>query len=114
MELGVERLVLPAIPSVLNTWKMSFGFSEVDKSERLNFLDYTFLEFQGTVFCQKVLKNSSLPASLSLGVENPSEIGANSCNTVNNNFIIELNGSSSVSVGRQVEDTDIVEQEKTW
>lgn len=54
-ELGVERLVLPAIPSVLNTWINSFGFSKMDQSERLNFLVYTFLDFQGTVFCQKLL-----------------------------------------------------------
>lgn len=55
MELGVERLVLPAVPSVLNTWTTSFGFSKMAEPERLNFLDYTFLDFQGTVMCQKLL-----------------------------------------------------------
>ncbi|KAL8525773.1 hypothetical protein ACS0TY_015130 [Phlomoides rotata] len=104
MELGVERLVLPAIPSVLNTWKMSFGFSEMDKSERLNFLDYTFLDFQGTIFCQKLLKSSCLLPSLSL------EIQANSCDIVNNNAVIELNGSDIVNNNAVIELTgsDIV------
>lgn len=55
MELGVERLVLPAVPSVLNTWTNSFGFKEMGCDERLKFLDYTFLDFQGTIMCQKEL-----------------------------------------------------------
>lgn len=67
-ELGVERLVLPAIPSVLNAWITSFGFSKMDESERLNFLAYTFLDFQGTVFCQKMLKiDLSMVLSLPAG-----------------------------------------------
>lgn len=57
MELGVERLVLPAAPAVLNTWTTSFGFTMVKESQRLNFLNYTFLDFQGTVMCQKLLQN---------------------------------------------------------
>ncbi|KAM2614134.1 hypothetical protein TB2_028790 [Malus domestica] len=48
MELGEERLVLPAVPSVLNTWTTSFWFSKMTPSERLKFLDYTFLDFEGT------------------------------------------------------------------
>ncbi|KAG9141771.1 hypothetical protein Leryth_018138 [Lithospermum erythrorhizon] len=56
MQLGVERLVLPATPSVLDTWMTSFGFSKMNKSERLKFLHYTLLDFPGTVMCQKVLK----------------------------------------------------------
>ncbi|CAA0838251.1 PHD finger transcription factor- putative [Striga hermonthica] len=49
VELGVERLVLPAVPSIISTWTNSFGFSEMNEPERLNFLACTFLEFQGTV-----------------------------------------------------------------
>lgn len=58
-ELGVERLVLPAVSSVLDTWTKSFGFSVMKESERLNFLDYTFLEFRETIMCQKLLKDPS-------------------------------------------------------
>nr|XP_027126710.1 increased DNA methylation 1-like [Coffea arabica] len=70
IELGVQRLVLPAVPSVLSTWETSFGFSRITESERLNFLDCTFLDFQGSHMCQKLLKNtqctelSQLTASL--------------------------------------------------
>ncbi|KAL0370702.1 UNVERIFIED_CONTAM: hypothetical protein Sangu_0388300, partial [Sesamum angustifolium] len=87
LELGVERLVLPAVPSVLNTWTTSFGFSVMTESERLNFLDYTFLDFQGTVICQKVLTNNlSSASSLSTGTI---ECGtqANSCDHENKNVI---------------------------
>ncbi|KAL9371292.1 hypothetical protein Peur_036432 [Populus x canadensis] len=55
MELGVQRLILPAVPGVLNTWTGSFGFSKMTDSERLQFVDYTFLDFQDTVICQKLL-----------------------------------------------------------
>lgn len=55
MELEVERLILPAVPSVLNAWTTSFLFTKMTDSERLEFLDYTFLDFRDTVMCQKLL-----------------------------------------------------------
>lgn len=55
MELGVERLVMPAAPSVLSTWIGSFGFSKISETERLNLCSYSFLDFQGSVMCQKIL-----------------------------------------------------------
>jgi hypothetical protein len=55
MELGVQRLILPAVPGVLNTWTGSFGFSKMTDSERLQFVDCTFLDFQDTIICQKLL-----------------------------------------------------------
>ncbi|GLT93584.1 hypothetical protein SLE2022_113730 [Rubroshorea leprosula] len=58
MGLGVERLVLPAVPAVLDTWVNSFGFSKMTAQERLMLMDYTFLDFQGTEMCQKFLKKS--------------------------------------------------------
>ncbi|WMV35991.1 hypothetical protein MTR67_029376 [Solanum verrucosum] len=60
--LGVERLVLPAVPGVLNTWTTKFGFSVVKQSERANFFDYTFLDFQGTIMCQKILEKTPAKA----------------------------------------------------
>lgn len=69
MDLGVERLVLPAVPSVLNTWTTAFGFSRMTKSERLQFLDHTFLDFQDTIMCQKLLmKISAAEPSLLIGI----------------------------------------------
>lgn len=70
MELGVQRLILPAIPSVLNTWTTSFGFTKMTNSERLQFVDYTFLGFQDTVMCQKfLLKSPSAEVKLSGGMD---------------------------------------------
>lgn len=58
-QLGVERLVLPAVPSVLETWTRSFGFAKMTNLERSQFLDYTFLDFQGAIMCQKLLTNNN-------------------------------------------------------
>ncbi|KAL6204401.1 hypothetical protein ACLB2K_021669 [Fragaria x ananassa] len=70
MDLGVERLVLPAVPSVLNTWTTAFGFSRMTKPERLQFLDHTFLDFQDTLMCQKLLmKISAAEPSLLIGTQ---------------------------------------------
>ncbi|XP_026378802.1 uncharacterized protein LOC113273268 [Papaver somniferum] len=57
-ELEVERLILPAVPQVLQSWTTSFGFSKMSESERLEFLRYTFLDFQDTTMCQKILRMS--------------------------------------------------------
>ncbi|CAH2069511.1 unnamed protein product [Thlaspi arvense] len=69
--LGVERLVLPAVPCVLNTWTNSFGFSKMKIPEKKDFLQFTFLEFGRTLLCQKILINSSvadpIPSTVSLG-----------------------------------------------
>ncbi|KAI3945889.1 hypothetical protein MKX01_002417 [Papaver californicum] len=54
-ELEVEMVVLPAMPQVLRTWTTSFGFSVLSISEKLELLRYTFLEFQDTRMCQKIL-----------------------------------------------------------
>ncbi|KAL5102544.1 hypothetical protein RYX36_006871 [Vicia faba] len=47
--LGVERLVLPAVPGVLETCTNSFGFKQMTNFERSKFIDYSFLDFQGTI-----------------------------------------------------------------
>ncbi|XWS14801.1 hypothetical protein CRYUN_Cryun35bG0039500 [Craigia yunnanensis] len=52
---GVEKLVLPAVPSVVDTWTNNFGFSRMRDDERSELLQYTFLDFQGTIMCQKLL-----------------------------------------------------------
>ncbi|RZC78059.1 hypothetical protein C5167_002238 [Papaver somniferum] len=57
-ELEVDRLILPAVPQVLHTWTTSFGFSKLTSSERLELVQYTFLDFQDTTMCQKFLRMS--------------------------------------------------------
>ncbi|XWS41290.1 hypothetical protein CRYUN_Cryun17cG0068300 [Craigia yunnanensis] len=59
-QMGIERLVLPAIPQLRETWETSFGFFEMTLSERLQFLGYPFLAFQGTIMLQKFLRNSMI------------------------------------------------------
>lgn len=58
--LGVERLLLPAAPQLLETWTSSFGFAKMTSSDRMKLLEHTFLEFQDTTMCQKILKPSTL------------------------------------------------------
>ncbi|XP_042501436.1 uncharacterized protein LOC122079227 [Macadamia integrifolia] len=59
VELGVERLVLPAASKLLNTWTNAFGFSKMTESERLKYLENTILDFQDTVMCEKLLRKMS-------------------------------------------------------
>lgn len=68
-ELGVYKLVLPSIPSVLDAWTTSFGFMRTTESERLWFLGYTFLDFQDTIMCHKqLLEESPMEPSLLAGI----------------------------------------------
>ena len=53
--LGVERLLLPAVPQLLKTWTGSFGFTEMTKSDRLELSKYTLLNFQDTIMCHKFI-----------------------------------------------------------
>uniref|UniRef100_A0A1J3HJ17 Chromodomain-helicase-DNA-binding protein Mi-2-like protein n=3 Tax=Noccaea caerulescens TaxID=107243 RepID=A0A1J3HJ17_NOCCA len=70
-DLGVERLVLPAVPCVLNTWTNSFGFTKMTIPEKKDFLKFTFMEFGRTIMCQKLLIKSSVAdpvtSTMSLG-----------------------------------------------
>ncbi|XP_068461968.1 increased DNA methylation 1-like [Phaseolus vulgaris] len=63
MQLGVGRLVLPAVPSTLKTWTQSFGFAKMTDFERSTFMDYTFLNFEGSIMCHKLLMNNPPPYS---------------------------------------------------
>ncbi|GER30300.1 acyl-CoA N-acyltransferase [Striga asiatica] len=92
VQLGVERLVLPAVPSILSTWTNSFGFFVMNETDRLKLLGYTFLHFQGTVICQKILTVSpSTVSSQSTGKD------VHSCYYVNGNVNFELDGNSAAS-----------------
>ncbi|OEL27279.1 Increased DNA methylation 1, partial [Dichanthelium oligosanthes] len=55
LDLGVERLLLPAVPELLETWTGSFGFSVMSNSDRIELAENSILSFQGTTMCQKVL-----------------------------------------------------------
>ncbi|CAN4103076.1 unnamed protein product [Withania somnifera] len=107
MELGVERLVLPAVPTVLNTWTTSFGFSVVNESQRLNFLNYTFLDFQGTIMCQKLLQH--IPPVVSSG----STAYQTQFDHRSSKENVELDGISALSEvfqAERIEGSEIVDQ----
>ncbi|ONI33421.1 hypothetical protein PRUPE_1G423000 [Prunus persica] len=65
MKMGVGRLTLPSARSALHTWTTSFGFSKMKADERLQFLSYTLLDFQGTIMCHKLLRHSDTGGSTS-------------------------------------------------
>ncbi|GAB2272904.1 hypothetical protein Dimus_007721 [Dionaea muscipula] len=92
-ELGVERLVLPAVHSVLNTWTTAFGFLQMTQSDRSGLLAYTFLNFQDTIMCQKLLRKplSKRPRKLKVILREPTE------NENRSSSNVELDGSSAIS-----------------
>ncbi|CAF2087804.1 unnamed protein product [Brassica rapa] len=55
-EIGVRRLVLPALADDVHTWTQQFGFSHMESSERLELLKHGLFDFVGTVMCHKFLK----------------------------------------------------------
>ncbi|KAK9735519.1 hypothetical protein RND81_04G210000 [Saponaria officinalis] len=58
VDLGVERLVLPGIAKLSETWVSSFGFTEMPASVRRELLGYPFVVFQGTTMFQKIPSRS--------------------------------------------------------
>uniref|UniRef100_A0A162A8C5 N-acetyltransferase domain-containing protein n=1 Tax=Daucus carota subsp. sativus TaxID=79200 RepID=A0A162A8C5_DAUCS len=67
MRLGVQRVILPAAPSALNTWISSFGFSIMPKLERQIYISCNVLSFESSTMCQKILLHNqsiSVPVSM--------------------------------------------------
>ncbi|XP_044964741.1 increased DNA methylation 1-like [Hordeum vulgare subsp. vulgare] len=60
-ELGVERLVLPAVPELLQTWTGSFGFQAMSHSDKMEIAEHTVMCFQGTTMCQKFITAAAAP-----------------------------------------------------
>ncbi|KAL9233346.1 hypothetical protein vseg_008363 [Gypsophila vaccaria] len=73
VELGVERLVLPGIAQLSETWVSSFGFTEMPASVRRELLGYPFVVFQGTTMFQKI------PSSRSFGGIETNKCATNEC-----------------------------------
>ncbi|GMJ08620.1 hypothetical protein HRI_004531200 [Hibiscus trionum] len=77
VQMGIERLVLPAITQLRETWEKSFGFLEMPFSERLQFLGYPFLAFQGTTMLHKLLSNSTINKEMRDFAGRSSDFGGN-------------------------------------
>ncbi|XWS29921.1 hypothetical protein CRYUN_Cryun24cG0072100 [Craigia yunnanensis] len=90
-QMGIERLVLPAIPQLRETWETSFGFLEMSFSERLQFLGYPFLAFQGTIMLQKFLRNSMMIKEMRDFAGKSLDLGGNMSNV----FMKHKQGSDS-------------------
>ena len=60
IHLGVERMVLPATPYLIDTWTNTFGFARMKGSDKSQYLDYILLDFQDTTLCHKSLKEPSM------------------------------------------------------
>lgn len=59
INLGAERVIVPATPNGKQFWTQYFGFSEMTDSERLQLRDYNFLGFSGSIFLQKLAMNTA-------------------------------------------------------
>ncbi|KAL2620318.1 hypothetical protein R1flu_000523 [Riccia fluitans] len=59
--IGVERLVLPAVPELLETWTGAFGFMNMQGSERLKLMDLNIMAFPGTSLLYKPLDKPEVP-----------------------------------------------------
>ncbi|XVF19847.1 hypothetical protein REPUB_Repub11eG0146100 [Reevesia pubescens] len=107
MELGVQRLILPAVHNVLHTWTGSFGFSKMMPSERLQFVDYTFLDFQGAIMCQKLLLERPLVES-NLSIGSQFELHSDTFESSDN---VDVDGSiSEVFQAGQIEENAFMNQ----
>lgn len=51
----VERLVVSAIPSSVDTWTSGFGFKPVEDEEKESLRNINFMTFPGTVLLGKLL-----------------------------------------------------------
>ncbi|KAK2391817.1 PHD finger transcription factor [Trifolium repens] len=61
IRLGVGSFVLHSSEDAINTWTKSFGFVRMTGKDKCRFIDNTFLEFQNSIMCLKLLNRPTWP-----------------------------------------------------
>jgi hypothetical protein len=61
IRLGVESFVLHSSEDAINTWTKAFGFDRMTGKDKCRFIDNTFLEFQNSIMCLKLLNRPIWP-----------------------------------------------------
>ncbi|RAL38115.1 hypothetical protein DM860_000809 [Cuscuta australis] len=81
--LKVEKLVISAIPSLVETWTLGFGFEPLEDSEKRSLRDVNLMVFPGTVWLKKTLYVNTSP-SREVGPTDPRSSYENDHNTPTN------------------------------
>ncbi|ESQ48479.1 hypothetical protein EUTSA_v10019928mg [Eutrema salsugineum] len=73
MSLKVEKLVVAALPSLVETWTQGFGFKPMDDEERNAFKRLNLMVFPGTILLKKTLYECTKPNTVKAkDCDNPS------------------------------------------
>ncbi|XP_019053176.1 PREDICTED: uncharacterized protein LOC104596532 isoform X2 [Nelumbo nucifera] len=90
--LNVMKLIIPAIPELMHTWTVVFGFEPLNESHRKEMKSMNMLVFPGTDLLQKVLlKHESAEGNVHMADAKPIDAEANT------NFVPEVTKNSDVS-----------------
>ncbi|KAL6999605.1 hypothetical protein U1Q18_000764 [Sarracenia purpurea var. burkii] len=72
----VEKLVISAIPSLVETWTVGFGFKPLEDSERRSLSNINLMVFPGTVWLKKPMIENQSTIQRDAGSDDPTETGA--------------------------------------
>lgn len=59
-EVGVKKLILPAVPQLLKTWRGKFGFQHINSTDRREMMSMNLMRFPGTTLLKKYITKLGL------------------------------------------------------